>query len=75
MVERKDVKVRTSYENSLNQYDEVQQKIKGVFSPLSGTMSFICTRLIKWRIIRKRNKKEVDIKKREKRATWVVLYQ
>lgn len=69
MVLRKDLKVRLSYEEELNQYEEVIKKIKGVFSPLSGLTSFICTRLIKWKIVKKeKTSKDLDLKKRAART-------
>ncbi|NUF27029.1 replication endonuclease [Gilliamella sp. ESL0254] len=71
MVLRKDLKVRLSYEEELNQYEEVIKKIKGVFSPLSGLTSFICTRLIKWKIVKKEKpSKDLDLKKRAARTPW-----
>lgn len=54
MVERKDLRVRISYEDTQNQFEESVQKIKGVFSPLVGAASFVCTRLIKWLIVSKK---------------------
>ena len=51
MVLRKVLKVRLSYEEELNQYEETINKIKGVFSLIVGLTSFICTRLIKWKIV------------------------
>ncbi|OCG63802.1 hypothetical protein A9G48_04920 [Gilliamella sp. wkB18] len=57
MVQRKDLRVRISYEDEQNQFEETIQKIKGVFSPLVGAASFICTRLIKWAIVSK-NRRE-----------------
>lgn len=57
MVQRKDLRVRISYEEERNQFEEAIQKIKGVFSPIIGMASFICTRLIKWAIVSK-NRRE-----------------
>ncbi|OCG78790.1 hypothetical protein A9G42_01915 [Gilliamella sp. Nev6-6] len=54
MVQRKDLRVRISYEDEQNQFEETIQKIKGVFSPIVGAASFICTRLIKWTIVSNR---------------------
>lgn len=69
MVKRKNLKVRISYEEKLNQFEEVQQKIKGVFSPLSGMASFICTRLIKWKIVKKsKQNQDLDLKNSAERA-------
>ena len=71
MVARKDLKVRISYEEELNQYEEIIKKIKGVFSPIVGVTSFICTRLIKWKIVQKnRQSKDLDLKKRAERTAW-----
>ncbi|WP_392551222.1 replication endonuclease [Orbus wheelerorum] len=71
MVKRKDLKVRISYEEKLNQFEEPQQKIKGVFSPITGLASFICTRLIKWKIVKKgKQSKGLDLKKRAERTAW-----
>lgn len=71
MVKRKDLKVRISYEEKLNQFEEVQQKIKGVFSPVTGLASFICTRLIKWKIVKKgKQSKDLDLKNSAARAAW-----
>lgn len=52
-VQRKDLRVRISYEKEQNQFEEDVKKIKGVFSPIVGAASFICTRLIKWAIVSK----------------------
>lgn len=57
MVQRKDLRVRISYEDEQNQFEEAIQKVKGVFSPIIGASSFICTRLIKWAIVSK-NRRE-----------------
>ena len=51
--ERRDILVRISYEEEQNQFEEDVKKIKGVFAPIIGTASFICTRLIKWAIVSK----------------------
>jgi hypothetical protein len=51
--ERRDIVVRISYEDTLNQFEEDVKKIKGVFAPIVGAASFICTRLIKWAIVSK----------------------
>lgn len=53
MVQRKDLRVRISYEKEQNQFEEEVKKVKGVFSPIIGAASFICTRLIKWAIVSK----------------------
>lgn len=53
MVQRKDLRVRVSYEEAQNQFEEDIKKVKGVFSPIIGAASFICTRLIKWAIVSK----------------------
>ncbi|WP_392565156.1 replication endonuclease [Utexia brackfieldae] len=68
MVLRKDLKVRLSYDEEFNQYEEKIKKIKGVFSPLIGLSSFICTRLIKWVLVKK--EKDVDLKNRAGRTPW-----
>lgn len=59
MVQRKDLRVRISYEEAQNQFEEDIKKIKGVFSPIIGMASFICTRLIKWAIVSK-NRSDSD---------------
>lgn len=51
--ERRDIVVRISYEKEQNQFEEEIKKIKGVFAPIIGIASFICTRLIKWAIVSK----------------------
>ena len=53
MVQRKELRVRVSYEKTQNQFEEEVKKVKGVFSPIIGAASFICTRLIKWAIVSK----------------------
>lgn len=53
MVQRKELRVRVSYEKTQNQFEEEVKKVKGVFSPIIGAASFICTRLIKWAIVPK----------------------
>lgn len=53
MVQRNNLRVRISYEEEQNQFEEEVKKIKGVFSPIVGIASFICTRLIKWAIVPK----------------------
>lgn len=68
MVLRKDLKVRLSYEETLNQYEETIKKIKGVFSPIIGLSSFICTRLVKWILVKK--EKGLDLKNRAERTAW-----
>lgn len=71
MVKRKDLTVRLSYEEQLNQYEEPTKKINGIFSPIIGLSSYICTRLIKWKIIKKDlSNKEVDLKNRAERTAW-----
>lgn len=52
-VERQKIAVRISYEEELNQFEEDVKKIKGVFAPIIGAASFICTRLIRWTIVSK----------------------
>lgn len=70
-VSRKDIKVRLSYDDMLNQYEEIIKKIKGVFSPLRGISSFVCTRLIKWKIIKKeKTNRDLDLKKSAVRTAW-----
>lgn len=59
MVQRKDLRVRISYEEAQNQFEEDIKKVKGVFSPIIGMASFICTRLIKWAIVSK-NRSDSD---------------
>ena len=59
MVQRKDLRVRISYEETQNQFEEDIKKVKGVFSPIIGMASFICTRLIKWAIVSK-NRSDSD---------------
>ena len=59
MVKRKELRVRISYEDTQNQFEEDVKKIKGVFSPIIGMASFICTRLIKWAIVSK-NRSDSD---------------
>ena len=54
-VKRKDIKVRLAYEDKINQYEEIIKKIKGVYAPIHGLASFICTRLIKWKLVSKNN--------------------
>ena len=51
--ERRDIVVRVSYEEEQNQFEEAIKKVKGVFAPIIGAASFICTRLIKWTIVSK----------------------
>ena len=53
LVKRKDIKVRLAYEDKVNQYEEIIKKIKGVYAPIHGFASFICTRLIKWKLVPK----------------------
>ena len=55
LVKRKDIKVRLAYEDKVNQYEEIIKKIKGVYAPIHGLASFICTRLIKWKLVAKSN--------------------
>ena len=55
LVKRKDIKVRLAYEDKVNQYEEIIKKIKGVYAPIHGFSSFICTRLIKWKLVPKNN--------------------
>ena len=52
-VQRKDLRVRVSYEETQNQFEEEVKKVNGVFCPIIGAASFICTRLIKWAIVSK----------------------
>lgn len=69
MVMRKDLKVRISYEEKLNEFEEPQQKIKGVFSPITGLASFVCTRLTKWKIVKKgKPSKDLDLQNSVGRA-------
>ncbi|GAA5113440.1 replication endonuclease [Orbus sasakiae] len=71
MVKRKDLAVRLSYEEQLNQYEEPIKKINGVFSPIVGLTSYICTRLIKCKIIQKgQTSKALDLKNRAERTPW-----
>lgn len=71
MVKRKDLAVRLSYEEQLNQYEEPIKKINGIFSPIVGLTSYICTRLIKWKIIQKgKSNKALDLKYRAERTPW-----
>lgn len=71
MVKRKDLAVRLSYEEQLNQYEEPIKKINGIFAPLLGLSSYICTRLIKWKIIKKDlSNKVLDLKNRAERTAW-----
>ena len=56
LVKRKDIKVRLAYEDKVNQYEEIIKKIKGVYAPIHGLASFICTRLIKWKLVAKNNR-------------------
>ena len=56
LVKRKDIKVRLAYEDKINQYEEIIKKIKGVYAPIHGLASFICTRLIKWKLVAKNNR-------------------
>lgn len=53
IAERRDIVVRISYEEEQNQFEEAIKKVKGVFAPIIGAASFICTRLIKWAIVSK----------------------
>lgn len=57
--ERRDIVVRISYEEEQNQFEEAIKKVKGVFAPIIGAASFICTRLIKWAIVSK-NRSDSD---------------
>lgn len=58
-VERQKIAVRISYEEEQNQFEEEIKKIRGVFAPIIGAASFICTRLIKWAIVSK-NRSDSD---------------
>lgn len=58
-VERQKIVVRVSYEEEQNQFEEEIKKIRGVFAPIVGAASFICTRLIKWAIVSK-NRSDSD---------------
>lgn len=59
-VRRDDLVVRTYYENAadLNEYGEETTRIKGVFSPLTGSDTPIITRSVQWKIV---SKKAVDL--------------
>lgn len=59
-VRRDDLVVRTYYENAadLNEYGEETARIKGVFSPLTGSDTPIITRSVQWKIVAK---KAVDL--------------
>ncbi|OCG31499.1 hypothetical protein A9G33_00215 [Gilliamella sp. Choc3-5] len=70
MVQRKDLRVRISYEEAQNQFEEDIKKVKGVFSPIIGTASFICTRLIKWAIVSK-NRSDSDARSSVNNCTQV----
>ncbi|MCO6549556.1 MAG: replication endonuclease [Gilliamella sp.] len=70
MVQRKDLRVRISYEEAQNQFEEDIKKIKGVFSPIIGMASFICTRLIKWAIVSK-NRSDSDARSSVNNCTEV----
>ena len=59
LVKRKDIKVRLAYEDKVNQYEEIIKKIKGVYAPIHGFASFICTRLIKWKLVPKNSSNDV----------------
>ena len=52
-VKRRELRVRLSYESEQNQFEEDVKKIRGVYSPIIGAVSFVCTRLIKWLIVQK----------------------
>lgn len=67
MAAREHIRVRPSYKNETNQFNEVIKKINGVFSPILGLSSFICTRLITWSVI---PKVKPFIKHEAKRLTW-----
>ncbi|OCG79380.1 replication endonuclease [Gilliamella sp. Occ4-3] len=70
MVQRKDLRVRISYEEAQNQFEEDIKKVKGVFSPIIGTASFICTRLIKWAVVSK-NRSDSDARSSVNNCTEV----
>ncbi|KFA59065.1 Phage replication protein [Gilliamella apicola] len=70
MVQRKDLQVRISYEEEQNQFEEDIKKVKGVFSPIVGMASFICTRLIKWAIVSK-NRSDSDARSSVNNCTQV----
>lgn len=70
MVQRKDLRVRISYEKEQNQFEEEVKKVKGVFSPIIGAASFICTRLIKWAIVSK-NRRDSDARSSVNNCTEV----
>ncbi|CNF54923.1 replication gene A [Yersinia bercovieri] len=55
MVSRDCLTVRLSYEITEmgNLYAEDVQRIQGIYSPLLGLESLICTRLVKWQIVPK----------------------
>ena len=74
LVKRKDIKVRLAYEDKINQYEEIIKKIKGVYAPIHGLASFICTRLIKWKLVAKSNRNIVKTRDvsllRAERTPW-----
>ena len=70
MVQRKELRVRVSYEKTQNQFEEEVKKVKGVFSPIIGAASFICTRLIKWAIVSK-NRRDSDARSSVNNCTEV----
>ena len=74
LVKRKDIKVRLAYEDKINQYEEIIKKIKGVYAPIHGLASFICTRLIKWKLVAKNNRNIVKTRDvsllRAERTPW-----
>ncbi|CNI14202.1 replication gene A [Yersinia frederiksenii] len=55
LVERKELKIRLTYQITEmgNLYAEDVQRIQGIYSPLLGLESLICTRLVKWQIVPK----------------------
>ncbi|WP_085247401.1 replication endonuclease [Gilliamella mensalis] len=70
MVKRKELRVRIAYEEAQNQFEEDVKKIKGVFSPIIGMVSFICTRLIKWAIVSK-NRSDSDARSSVNNCTQI----
>lgn len=71
LVGRKALKVHIAYQERHNQYDEIVKKIEGVFRPLVGLASLVCTRLIKWKLVKKnKSNQDVDLKPRAERTPW-----
>lgn len=55
LVERSELRIRLTYQITEmgNLYAEDVQRIQGIYSPLLGLESLICTRLVKWQIVPK----------------------